>query len=90
VAVYYDVGNNFNKGRDPAAEIRKLNKRICQIHLKDKALLGQGPIDFNAVAAAIRAIDYRGWLVLETGAPSGDLEKDTAANVQFVHKLFGF
>jgi sugar phosphate isomerase/epimerase len=90
VAVYYDVGNSFNKGRDPAAEIRKLNKRICQIHLKDKALLGQGPIDFNAVAAAIRDIDYRGWLVLETGAPSGDLEKDTAANVQFVHKLFGF
>lgn len=90
VAVYYDVGNNFSKGRDPAAEIKKLGKRICQIHLKDKALLGQGPIDFNAVKAAILDIDYKGWLVLETGAPTGDLEKDTAANVQFVHKLFGF
>ncbi len=90
VAVYYDVGNNFNKGRDPAVEILKLGKRIAQIHLKDKALLGQGQIDFNEIKKAVLAIEYKGWLVLETGAPTGDLEKDTAANVQFVHKLFGF
>src|SRR6266446_4422725 len=50
VLVYYDVGNSNRNGFDVAKEIRWLGKaRICQMHLKDKAYIGDGPIDFTAV-----------------------------------------
>lgn len=91
VLVYYDVGNSFGRGRDVPAEIRKLGaRRICQIHIKDNpAFLGQGKMDIPAVAAAIRDIEYRGWLVLETESPTKDVEKDTTANLAYLKKVFG-
>lgn len=90
VKVYYDVGNSFSRGRDVPAELRKLGRaRICQIHIKDNpSLLGQGKMDVPAVAAAIRDIEYRGWLVLETASPSEDVEKDTKTNLAYVKKVF--
>ncbi len=91
VMVYYDIGNSFSRGRDIPAEIRKLGSgRICQFHIKDNpGLLGQGKMDLPAVAAAIRDIGYRGWLVLETASPSGDVEQDTRTNLAYVKKVFG-
>ncbi len=90
VRVYYDIGNSFSRGRDVPAEIRKLGSRqICQIHVKDNpSLLGQGKMDLAAVAAAVRDIDYNGWLVLETESPSGDVEQDTKTNLAFARKVF--
>ncbi len=91
VLVYYDIGNSFTRGRDVPAEIRKLGaRRICQFHIKDNpSLLGQGKMDLAAVAAAIREIEYRGWLVLETTSPSGNVEQDTRANLAYLKKVFG-
>lgn len=91
VLVYYDIGNSFVRGRDIPAEIRKLGaQRVCQFHIKDNpSLLGQGKMDIPAVAAAIRDIDYRGWLVLETTSPSGDVEQDTKTNLVYLKKVFG-
>ncbi len=91
VLVYYDIGNSFTRGRDIPAEIRKLGApRICQFHIKDNpSLLGQGKMDIPAVAAAIRDIEYRGWLILETTSPSGNVEQDTGANLAYVKKVFG-
>src|SRR5260370_30418236 len=49
VLVYYDVGNSNRNGFDVPKEIRWLGKaRICQMHLKDKGYIGDGPIDFTA------------------------------------------
>jgi sugar phosphate isomerase/epimerase len=91
VLVYYDIGNSFTRGRDIPAEIRKLGaQRICQFHIKDNpSLLGQGKMDIPAVAAAIRDIDFRGWLGLETNSPSGDVEKDTKANLTYLKQVLG-
>jgi hypothetical protein len=33
-------------------------------------------------------IGYRGWFVLETGAPSGDVVADTRANIEYIRKSF--
>jgi len=90
VAVYYDIGNSAGRGRDVAAEIRKLGARICQIHIKDNpSYLGEGKIDLSAVAAAVRDINYTGWLVLETTSPGNDVEQDTRRNLAFMKKTFG-
>ncbi len=88
VQVWYDVGNSSLRNYDLPAEIRMLGKRICQFHIKDRNfLLGQGPIDFPAVARAIHDIGYDGWFILETASPK-DVVEDTRANVEYVRRTF--
>jgi sugar phosphate isomerase/epimerase len=87
--VYYDVGNSSVRNYDVPAEIRALGSRICEFHIKDgRNLLGQGRINFEAIAAAIRDIQYRGWLTLET-ATLNDAVTTTKANAAYARKILG-
>jgi L-ribulose-5-phosphate 3-epimerase len=87
--VFYDVGNSTNMGGfDVPAEIRRLGReRICQFHIKDKDYLGEGKVDVAACVKAIRDIRYEGWLILETGSPSKEVEPDTRRNAEYLRKL---
>lgn len=87
--VYYDIGNATNMGGwAPAQEIRALGReRICQFHFKDKGYLGEGAVDVKAALAAIREIGFEGFLVLETGSPSKDVEADLRRNAAYLRAL---
>ncbi len=90
VQVYYDIGNSTNGGYDVPAEIRDLGDRICQIHFKDGGkFLGEGRVKMEPVAEAIKAIDYRGWIVLETAVPTKDRDADFKRNAAYTRKLLG-
>jgi sugar phosphate isomerase/epimerase len=90
VRIYYDVGNSTDNGYDVPAEIRALRDRICQFHFKDGGhYLGEGKVAMPPVAEAIHAIDYKGWIVLETSIPSKDRDADFKKNADFVRKLIG-
>jgi len=80
VRAYFDVGNivSMNIGF-PQDWILTLNKRIVKFHFKEASLkrvpgqrpaLGEGDIDWKAVASAIRAVGYTGSATLEM--PGGD------------------
>ena len=82
--VYYDVGNATGQGADPAAEMRALGERIRMLHVKDVrpgaeervVVIGEGAVDFAAVAQAVRDIGYDGYLTLEvpgTGETADDI-----------------
>ncbi len=87
VRVYYDVGNSTENGFDVVKEIRWLGKaRICQMHLKDKGYIGDGPIDFTAVVKAITGIGYSDFANLETSAPSGSIPDDMRRNLKSVRE----
>ena len=87
--VYCDIGNATNLYRvDPLQEIRLLGrKRICQIHVKDKGYLGEGAVDVAGAVKVLGEIGWRGWLVLETSAPSGDKEADLRRNAAFLRRF---
>ena len=87
--VFYDIGNATNLGGwAPSEEIRILGRqRICQFHFKDKGYLGEGAVDVKAALAAIRDIGFEGDIVLETGAPSKDIEADLRRNVSYLRGL---
>jgi sugar phosphate isomerase/epimerase len=89
VKVYYDVGNATNLyGFDAPREIRWLGRdRICQVHVMDKGYLGEGKVDVAEVIRALREIGFRGWVNLETTAPSGDVEADARRNLAYLRKL---
>jgi L-ribulose-5-phosphate 3-epimerase len=90
VRIYYDVGNSTNKGYDVPAEIRFLKDRIACLHFKDRdRYLGEGRIQFEPIAAAIREIGYQGWIVMETANPSKDATADARRNAAFIRKLLG-
>jgi len=72
--VYYDVGNATGQGADPGADMRTLGRRIKMLHVKDTrptdqgrevAVIGEGAVDWPAVAQAARDIAYDGYLTLE-------------------------
>lgn len=91
VKVYYDVANSNHAGYDIYEEIRWLGKEnICEFHMKENGfLLGEGPIDFARVRAAIDDIDYRGWVQIEGAIPpGGDRFESYVANRKFLQKVF--
>jgi inosose dehydratase len=76
VKLELDVAHYYQGGGDPAAAIRKYGPRVLFLHLKDVqpastkngyqfVELGQGKVSFEQVFAALRAIDFRGWGVVE-------------------------
>jgi sugar phosphate isomerase/epimerase len=88
VLVYYDVGNSTFNGFDILKEIRWLGKdRICQMHLKDRAYMGEGKINFPAVMQAVADIGFRGFANLETSAPSGSIEDDMRRNLKYTRDV---
>lgn len=89
VQIYYDVYNTgITKGYDVPAEVRLLKGRIAQFHFKNGAqFLGEGKLRCEPIVAAIRAIGYRGWIVLETSNPTNDPVADSRRNAAYVRKL---
>lgn len=92
VQVYYDLKNTADAGYDPLKEMKAIGRdRICEIHFKDTPFLenGSGKVNWPAAVEAIHEMDYRGWIVLETGSPHKDIVGDTRKNLAYVRKLFG-
>jgi len=99
VQVYYDVYNSASKDHDVIREIKLLGPHICQVHIKEgHQLLGTvkgrrrpgsstTQIDWPAVAAALKEVGYRDWIILETSSPT-DVITDTRANLEYVRKVF--
>jgi sugar phosphate isomerase/epimerase len=90
VKVYYDCYNTgATKGYDVPSEIRFLKDRIVQFHFKNGPdFLETGKLDYEPIAAAIKEMGYRGWIVLETSSPTGDAVADVKRNAQYIRRLF--
>ncbi len=91
VKVYFDLKNMADAGYDPVASMREIGAdRICQIHFKDTPWLehGSGKVNWPQAVAAIKEMNYRGWIVLETPSPTGNLVADTKKNLEYVRRLF--
>jgi len=89
VGVYYDIANSTRSGYDVPAEIRELKGRICQLHFKDnKGSFDSGDPKMGPIVEAVKAINYRGWIVLER-AFGRDREAYFKGNARFVRKAFG-
>ena len=98
VKIYADTGNDTARKFDPPTNIRRLGPgALCGVHFKDVRLkageppdysvaLGEGDVDFAAVVNALRAVNYDGWIVLET--PKGqDPLASARANLAFTREL---
>ncbi len=89
VKVYYDVFNTgVTKGYDVPKELRLLKDRVAQVHFKNNPqYLDERKGYFEPIVAALRDINYRGWIVLETTSPSKDAVADARRNAEFTRRL---
>jgi len=93
VQVYYDIANSWRRGYDVPGEIRHIgNERMCEVHIKNEGsrlIYGnEGVVDMGRCAAALKAIGFDKWFVLETSGRSGRFEEDTMANIDYVREVF--
>lgn len=90
VQCYYDVYNTgVTKGYDVPAELRLLKGRVAQVHFKNgPQYLEDRKRFFEAAAAALDEIRYKGWIILETSSPSKNPVADARRNAEFVRRLF--
>lgn len=76
VGVLFDIAHYHQGGGDPVAAIRRLGSRIRVVHLKDVrpiaeapgyqwVELGRGRVDVKGSVAALKAVGFRGWAVIE-------------------------
>jgi len=90
VQVYYDPGNAVRSGNDPLHAIPLLNKRIAQVHVKEikGKYIGEGIVPWPQIIQALRDIDYKGWLMLETDA-TDDAKTAATKNLSTLQSYMG-
>lgn len=75
VGAYFDIGNVRKFGK-PEEWIQLLGKRVVKLDVKDWGVkngfcrLGEGDVDWPAVRAALKEINYTGWATREGGDKS--------------------
>jgi hexulose-6-phosphate isomerase len=85
IGVNYDLGNSASLGFEPTVEVSTLNKKIINVHLKDRKLYGQtvpfgrGDTDFLTAWRELKKIGYEGNFIIQ-GARS-----DTKEHVQLLN-----
>ncbi|MCX7817732.1 MAG: sugar phosphate isomerase/epimerase [Kiritimatiellae bacterium] len=91
-----DTGHLVRSGLDPVAAIRRMKNRIRSVHLKDVVAaepkardvrFGEGIGRIREVIAELRALGYRGYVVIEYENLSERVEEDVRHCVEFVRSL---
>jgi hexulose-6-phosphate isomerase len=91
LGVYLDIGNSTSGGMDPAAEARAARGRAVLVHVKDwdpnnrdDRRLGAGAVNFQSSLAALRDINYDGYLLVELSPDQSDPDRVARESVQFM------
>jgi len=89
-------------GVDPVAFIRRFGKQIVFLHLRDQKkdgrwseAMGEGDMDYVAIAAALREINFTGHAVIELAHERGfqltrPLRESLKMSREFVRKVLGY
>jgi L-ribulose-5-phosphate 3-epimerase len=90
----YDIGNAAAAGHDCEHDLRALGPRLFGVHVKDRARggpsrpLGEGDVDFDAVARGLARAGYTAPLILET--PTGeDAMQSAKLNLAYLQRRLG-
>jgi D-psicose/D-tagatose/L-ribulose 3-epimerase len=82
VGVHYDTHHANIEDVAPMQALGGVSEVLNHVHLSEshRGTLGTGQVDWEANFAALKAIDYQGWLVIEAFG-TGDPDLAAAANV---------
>ena len=95
-----DVHWVYRGKQDPMALLREAGQRIASLHVRNSVngvwseSLGEGDVDYAAVAKFLKQIKYKGLLAVELAyeketKPSRPLEEDLKISREYAEKVFG-
>jgi inosose dehydratase len=95
-----DVHWVYRGEQDPMALLREAGQRIASLHVRNSIngvwseSLGEGDVDYAAVAKFLKQIKYKGLLAVELAyeketKPSLPLEEDLKISREYAEKVFG-
>ncbi len=94
VGVCYDLGNATSYGFNCSAEIRLLNKKIFNVHIKDRRRLsadsqrlGRGDVDFGASFVALEDIKYEGPITMQAFRTSQNYLTDAQSQLDYIKNI---
>ena len=86
-----DCGWAMNQREYPPVAVRKLNGHLMNLHLRDIdarmrefVAVGEGVMDFKAIAEAVKATGFKGFLSLEQDGFGGDMKVACRRYVQMM------
>ena len=89
-----DCGWAMNQREYPPAAIYKLNRHLVNLHLRDINAtmreylpIGQGVMDFRAIADAVTAIGFSGFLTLEQDGSREDMKETCRRYLSLMRQL---
>lgn len=93
VGLQFDIGNHWKYG-SMGDWLRQLGRRVIKLDVKgfSRALdkftpIGEGDIDWADVRAALREINFYGWVAAEVGGGNAEYLKDVAGQMDRVFGL---
>jgi inosose dehydratase len=106
VRLLLDVAHYQVGGGDPVRAIRRHAERLLFLHIKDVRMtapgaagpqfqfveLGRGSVDLPAVFAALRDVDFRGWVVVELDSvpdPGRTPKEANAISKRYLEQVIG-
>ena len=103
VRLLFDIAHYQQGGGDPVAAIRRYGNAIKVVHLKDVrpidaapgyqwVELGRGRVDVKGCVAALKAIDFDGWAIVELDKvvdPGGTPKASAEANRAYAVNQLG-
>ena len=89
-----DCGWAMNQREYPPVAIRKLNKRLMNLHVRDidptmreYVAIGDGVMDFKAIADAVKAIGFDGFVTLEQDSSKRSMKETCQRYVRIMRDL---
>ena len=98
VGILFDIAHYQQGGGDPVAAIRKYRDRIKDVRAIDKAPgyewveLGRGRVDVKGCVAALKAVGFKGWAIIELDKvpdADGSPKASALANKQYAEEQLG-
>jgi len=90
-----DCGWAMNQREYPPAAIYKLNKHLMNVHVRDVdapmreyVAIGQGVMDFKAIADAVKAVGFTGFLSIEQDGSGEDMKETCRRYLSTMRQCF--
>ena len=85
--IHFDTFHAHIEEKDPAGAIRRAGSRLAHVHISenDRGIPGTGSVHWKDTFAALREIEYGGWLTVEA---FGNFLPNLAAATKIWRKLF--
>jgi sugar phosphate isomerase/epimerase len=91
-----DCGWAMNQREYPPLAIRKLNQRLMNLHVRDidatmreYVAIGDGVMDFQAIADAVKSVGFDGFVTLEQDGSGRDMKETCRRYVALMRSMLG-